>query len=337
MGGVVADVYSAYSAKLLDMPGTSVHYQFNGIDESAHSFPGGNTGIFRHIVKYLMPDSIEGGDSFEEILYNPIDFAALDRPGNSIGIRLNATAIDISHSGPAASASHVNVTYHQDGEIKRVEAKSVVMAVGGWVARRIVSDLPSPIEEAYSHFHHSPILVVNVALRNWRFLDKLGIAAGRWFEGFGRFFAIRRPMDTGDATQPFDPDKPTVMTFYVPFNNPGFAPREQGIIGRAELLNKSYAQYEKEIVGQMTKMFADHGFDAQEDIAGIVLNRWGHAYISPQPGFHFGKDGKAAPRDIVKEGFGRIQFGHSELSGYMSNTRAMNEGARAADMAMQNI
>ena len=73
------------------------------------------------------------------------------------------------------------------------------------------------------------------------------------------------------------------------------------------------------------------------DIAGIVLNRWGHAYISPQPGFHFGKDGKDAPKDTVKKGFGRIQFGHSELSGYMSHTRALNEGARAADLAMEQI
>jgi spermidine dehydrogenase len=67
------------------------------------------------------------------------------------------------------------------------------------------------------------------------------------------------------------------------------------------------------------------------------LNRWGHAYISPQPGFHFGNDGQEAPREIVKKGYGRIQFGHSELSGYMSNTRAMIEGARAARAAMEHL
>ena len=178
---------------------------------------------------------------------------------------------------------------------------------------------------------------VNVAVRNWRFLDKLGISAARWFEGFGNFFSIRRPMITGKATQPYDPNKPAVMTFYVPFNNPGYTAKEQGPIGRAELLSKSYADYEKEIIGQMNKMFSDSGFDAERDIAGIVLNRWGHAYISPQPGFHFGKDGKAAPKDVVKNGFGRIQFGHSELSGYMSHTNALNEGARAARTAMKKI
>ena len=144
-------------------------------------------------------------------------------------------------------------------------------------------------------------------------------------------------MKTGKATQPFDPDKPVVMTFYVPFNNPGFPMDEQGPIGRAELLSKSYRDYEREIVDQMNKMFSADGFDAERDVAGIVLNRWGHAYISPQPGFHFGKDGQDAPKDIVKKGFGRIQFGHSELSGYMSHTRALNEGARAADVAMTRL
>ena len=337
MGGVGADVYSAYSAKLLDMPGTNVHYEYDINVESAYSFPGGNAGILRHIVKHLIPDSIEGGSAFEDVLFNPINFPALDRPENALSIRLNSTAIDVSHEGTAENADHVNVTYHEGGKVKRVKAKTVVMSIGGWVARNIVSDMPAPITEAYSQFYHSPVLVVNVALRNWRFLDKLGIGAARWFEGFGGFFAIRRPMDTGNLTQPFDPEKPTVMTFYVPFNNPGFAPEVQGVIGRAELLSKSYADYEKEIIGQMTSMFSDYGFNAEKDIAGIVLNRWGHAYISPQPGFHFGKDGKDAPKEVVKKGFGRIQFGHSELTGYMSHTRALGDGARAASEALKQI
>lgn len=340
MGGVGADVYSAYAAKLLDMPGTQAHYTYNSKlddhDVGAYSFPGGNAGIFRHIIKYLIPKSIKGGKSFEEILYNPINFKALDRPENAISIRLNSTAINVRHEGPADSADFVKVSYHQKGEVKTIKAKTVVMSIGGWVARNIVSDMPEEISEAYNQFYHSPILVVNVAVRNWRFLDKLGISSGRWFEGFGNFFSIRRPMKTGKLTQPFDPEKPAVITFYVPFNNPGYSIKEQGALGRAEMLGKSYAQYEKEIVAQMTKMFAAVGFNAKRDIAGIVLNRWGHAYISPQPGFHFGLNGKEAPKEIVKKGFGCIQFGHSELSGYMSHTRALNEGAKAATRAMEN-
>lgn len=339
MGGVCADVYSAYAAKLLDMPGTQARYTYNSkLDDhgvGAYSFPGGNAGIFRHIIKYLIPKSIKGGKSFEEILYNPINFKALDRPENAISIRLNTTAIDIRHEGPSDCADVVNVCYHQNGQIKTVKAKTVVMSIGGWIARNIISDMPKPILEAYNQFYHSPILVVNVAVRNWRFLDKLGISSGRWFEGFGNFFSIRRPMKTGRLTQPFDPDKPAVITFYVPFLYPRYSIKEQGALGRAEMLSKPYAQYEQEIVAQMTNMFSAVGFNAKRDIAGIVLNRWGHAYISPQPGFHFGLNGKEAPKEIVKKGFGRIQFGHSELSGYMSHTRALSEGSNAVTRAME--
>ena len=334
MGGVGADVYSAYSAKLLEMPGTEVHYKVNLDEElNLYSYPGGNAGIFRHIVKYLIPDSIQGGKGFEEILYNPINFEALDKPENPISIRLNSTAIDVSHT---EDKSHVYVSYHIGGKVKRVKAKKVVMSIGGWVARNVISDIPDNIYDAYTDFFHSPILVVNVAVRNWRFLDKLGISSARWFEGFGNFFSMRQPMVTGDATMPYDPEKPTVLTYYVPFNNPGHSMEEQGTIGREEMFAKSYADYEKKIVDQMTDMFADYGFDAERDIAGIVLNRWGHAYISPQPGFHFGKDGKEAPKEIVRKGFGNIQFGHSELTGYMSHTRALNEGARVARDVMKN-
>jgi spermidine dehydrogenase len=339
MGGVGCDAYSAYSARELEMPCTGARYVYDSsIDEvemGALSFPGGNAGSFRHIVKYLIPESITGGKTFEDILFNPINFAALDRPSNAISIRLNSTAIDISHAGPADTAKHVNVSYQENGVVKSIKAKTVVSAIGGWVGRNIIKDLPPAISEAYKEFHHSPILVVNVAVRHWRFLDKLGISSARWFEGFGNFFSIRRPMDTGEKNQPFEPNKPAVMTFYVPFNNPGHAIAAQGALGRAELLSKSYRDYEKEIVQQMTHMFADYGFNAQRDIAGIVLNRWGHAYISPQPGFHFGKDGNDSPKDIVKKAYGRIQFGHSELDGYMSHTNALTEGSRAAIAAMK--
>ena len=339
MGGVGCDVYSAYAAKRLEMPCTRARYIYDDtIDEQelgVFSYPGGNTGSFRHIVKYLIPESISGGKNFEDILYNPINFDALDRPSNPISIRLNSTAIDISHEGPADSAKYVNISYHQKGVVRRIKAKTVVSAIGGWVGRHIMKDLPPSMSKAYQEFHHSPILVVNIALRNWRFLDKLGISSARWFEGFGNFFSMRRPMDTGEKNQPFDPDKPTVLTFYVPFNKPGHPIAAQGAMGRAELFSKSYRDYETEIVEQMTTMFAAYGFDAQRDIAGIVLNRWGHAYISPQPGFHFGTDGNPAPKEIIRKGYGRIQFGHSELDGYMSHTNALTEGSRAAVAAMQ--
>ncbi len=84
-------------------------------------------------------------------------------------------------------------------------------------------------------------------------------------------------------------------------------------------------------------MFSPHGFDPRRDIAGIITNRWGHAYVVPQPGFYFGRDGKPAPRDVVREGYGRVRFGHSELSGFQLWTSGCDEGERAAKQVLEFI
>ena len=85
----------------------------------------------------------------------------------------------------------------------------------------------------------------------------------------------------------------------------------------------------------MTAMFGAYGFDAKRDIAGIITNRWDHAYVVPQPGFYFGRNGKPAPRDAVRKGYGRVRFGHSELTGFQLWDAACDEGERAVRQVME--
>ena len=108
-----------------------------------------------------------------------------------------------------------------------------------------------------------------------------------------------------------------------------------GTQGRAQLLGKSYLDYEREIRAHMNDAFGAGGFDARRDIAGIILNRWGHAYIGPQPGFYFGGkngEGLTAP---MKKGHGRIFYGHSELGWRMNYRNAIAEGGRGAFLTRQ--
>ncbi len=58
-------------------------------------------------------------------------------------------------------------------------------------------------------------------------------------------------------------------------------------------------------------MFGSGGFEARRDIAGIVLNRWGHAFVTPPPGFFFAPAGQIAPAKIYDHPVGRIAFGPS--------------------------
>jgi spermidine dehydrogenase len=99
------------------------------------------------------------------------------------------------------------------------------------------------------------------------------------------------------------------------------------------LLSTTYADYERTIRRQMTEMFGDVGFDAKRDIAGIVLNRWGHARVIQPPGFYYGINGKPSPREIVAKGYGRIAIGHSELNGAQNYTGAFQHAKRCADQA----
>jgi len=330
--GVSSDAISAYAAKLLGLPGTDK----NVISNDSFSFPGGNAAILRHIVKALLPQAITGSRSFGDVLFAPIDFAALDRPQHT-RIRLGATVVAVRHDGAPETSRGVDVTYAVGGELKRVHGQAVIVAAGGWIARRIVRDLPPAYVAAYAKFHHGPILVANVAVRNWRAFAKLGITAAHWFDGFGFFVNVRQPMKIDGATAPLDPSKPVMLTFYVGFPQTGVPIDVQTSGARGLLFGTSYADFERQIRRQLQQMFGAAGFDARRDIAGIVINRWGHAYIAPQPGFYFGTAGDPAPLEVIRERHGRIAFGHSELSGRQSWGRAARESRRALQQVMEVI
>ena len=100
----------------------------------------------------------------------------------------------------------------------------------------------------------------------------------------------------------------------------------------------SFREYEKRIREQFTEMFSAAGFDAGRDIAGIVLNRWGHAYLSPQPGFFFGAGGKPAPREVLRSApFGRIAFANTDLAGAMDHRYSILEARRAVEQLCESV
>jgi spermidine dehydrogenase len=121
-----------------------------------------------------------------------------------------------------------------------------------------------------------------------------------------------------------------VLTVKVLYSYPGYSTEEQGHRGRGEMLATPFREYERQIREQFTEMFGSAGFDAQKDIAGIILNRWGHAYLSAQPGFFFGRDGKPAAREVLRKApFGRIAFANTDLAGAMDHRFSILEAERA--------
>ena len=339
--GLGGDVISAYQAFNFLQPGV-VQYnrQFGTGDPTDYvhlaQFPGGNTGILRHIVQRLMPGIFGKTKDINGVLSNPVDWDLIDKPGERVRMRLGSLVVNVVHDGKAGSADKVNVTYLKDGRMHRVTADSVVMSGQQHMNKRVITDLSQVHKEAMDQFMHAPMMMINVALRNWKFMDKLGVASVRWFDDdLGWFTTLRRQMILdGNEPMPLDPEKPTVLTMYNSFCIPGLPLEQQAVAARMKMFSMSYADIERKVREQFTKMFGPGGFDADRDIAGIVLNRQGHAYVATPPGFFFGKDGKTSPSDVIRQRHGQISFAHAELAGMQMWEGAVHEGERAAKQTL---
>jgi spermidine dehydrogenase len=328
--GLGADALSAYAEYAADV---LLPWKYA---EGAQMFPGGNTGVARHILKQLLPEAISGGNDMRSICQGKIQFANLDRKSRNTRLRLGATVVAIKHSGEPNQSDAVEIVYTKDGNFYKLRAKRVVCAGGSWTAKHILLDLPETHRQAYAQFHRAPCLMANVAVRNWRFLYKLGLTECQWFEGIGNYLAMRKMATFGSDPATINPDTPTVINLKILFSKPGLSLQDQVVRGRTELFSTPFRVYEQRIREHFNSLFARAGFDAKRDIAGIILNRWGHAYLSPQPGFFFGLNGQSAPGEFLRANpYGRIAFANSDLAGIMDHRMSIQEGRRAVEQVVK--
>jgi spermidine dehydrogenase len=130
----------------------------------AVSVPGGNSPFPRALLRGLLPDSLPGKD-FGSLMYAPANFDALDRDGQPVRVRLNATALRVEHLTGKSGSNALAITYERGGSLFKVGARAVVMASGGWINKHIMADMPADLRAAYEQFSYAPALIVNVALR----------------------------------------------------------------------------------------------------------------------------------------------------------------------------
>ena len=329
--GLGADALSGYTAYALNDLGPLA-------DNEPQMFPDGNSGIARLIVKTMIPQAIGGEHSLTDICRNNINFAELDHTGAAARIRLGSTAVWVKHDGEPSKSESVMVAYTRGNQTYRVKARSVVMAGGSWTTKHIVRDLSDDRKDAYAQFYRSPCMMANVAVRNWRFLYKMGISGCQWFEGVGNYIQVHKLALCGADSPTIGPDSPVVLTIKVLYSHPGLTTEQQGHLGRAEMMSTPFREYERQIRQQLSDMFARSGFDASRDVAGIILNRWGHAYASPAPGFYFGKDGKPAPGEVLRGApFGRIAFANVDLGGMPDHKSSIMEADRAVEQLLGQV
>jgi spermidine dehydrogenase len=324
--GIGPDALSAYADYAAD-----ILFPWDS-SQGLQMFPDGNAGVARHLVKRLVPQAISGNPTLGGTFSGRVQFRFLDLPDNPIRIRLRSTVVAVEHEGSPGASRLVNVAYFRDGKTFRLKARSAVMAGGSWTSKHIVRGMPAEHVAAYRQFFRSPCMMVNIAVRNWRFLYKLGVAQCRWFDGIGRYMTVHKQAVLGSNASGINPDLPSILTIKVLYGQPGLPNEVQGNLGRQELFSTPFRVYERRLREQLAEMFYRYGFEPRRDIAGIILNRWGHAYLNPQPGFFFGTQEQPAPGEVLRNApFGRISFANSDLSGIMDHRASIEEARRAID------
>jgi spermidine dehydrogenase len=290
-------------------------------------FPDGNHTIARRLLRAILPEAVPGGETMEAVFNSIIDYSALDKKESDVRVRLRSMAVRVQHEGPMQNAQHVVVHYSQpDGKVYRVRSRCAVMAGWGTVAKHIVPEISAEQLGALDKYRYCSAVYINVLLKQWRPIAGLGMYEMYLPGGYCTWMHVADPLHVGAYRPEYHPDKPTLLSMYKYIYKPGLDPDEQMILGRMEMENKPFEEYEREIRSELQHMFGGHGFSSADDILAITVNRWGH-------GYNFFKGPKRIddqPFVRGREKLGRISFAGADAGGSPWTQLALQQGRRAA-------
>ncbi len=240
-------------------------------------FPDGNATVARLLVRWLIPDAVPGS-TMESVATARVNYGALDRTGEPARIRLNSTVVNVHAEGDPESAKQVTVSYVRGGKTHQVRARSCVMACWNTFIPYLAPQLPAKQKEALSYGVKRPLVIANVAIKNWMSFQKLGVRYVSTPTMFFREVTLAEAASLGDLKAPQRPEDPIVLIMeHVPCE-PGKTMKEQHMIGRMKLMQTSYETFERKIREQLTRVLGPGGFQAARDIVAITVNRWSHGY-----------------------------------------------------------
>jgi spermidine dehydrogenase len=292
-------------------------------------FPDGNASIARLLVRHLIPDCMPG-QSAEDVVTARVDYSRLDRASSPVRIRLNSTAVRVRHAGDPALAKEVEIVYERGGVLKTVQARSCILACYNMMIPYLCPELPDRQKEALRYASKIPLIYCSVVLRNWSAFKTLGVAdihaPGSYFSSL----ALNLVTDIGDYRSTRDPEEPMLVHLVRAPVAPGLPERDQHRAGRADILNTSFAVFERNIRDQLARILGPAGFDAARDITAITANRWPHGYAYEyNPLFDPEWPAGEAPHEIGRARFGRIAIANSDAGAAAYTDSAIDQAYRA--------
>jgi spermidine dehydrogenase len=292
-------------------------------------FPDGNASIARLLVRSLIPEAVPG-HTMEDVVTASADYSKLDQPSSAIRIRLNSTAVRVQHSGRPESAKEVEISYVQEGKLKKTTGKSCILACYNSMVPYVCPELPEKQKEALHYCVKEPLIYTHVAIRNWTAFHKLGIRQIVSPGSYHSFTMLDFPVSLGAYQFPRNPQEPMVLFMLRTPCKPGLPRRDQYRMGRFELISTPFSDFERKIREQLNRMLAPSGFDSARDLAAITVNRWAHGYAYEYDSLF---DPHWAPEDrpcvIGRKQFERISIANSDAAASAYTNAAIDQAYRA--------
>jgi spermidine dehydrogenase len=292
-------------------------------------FPDGNASIARLLVRSLIPEAIPG-HTMEDVVTAKADYSKLDQSSSAVKIRLKSTAVRAQQSGPPESSKQVEVSYVQEGRLKKVTGKSCILACYNSMVPYLCPELPDPQKEALHYCVKEPFIYTHVAIRNWTAFHNLGIRQILSPGSYHTFTMLDFPVSLGAYEFPSKPQEPMVLFMLRTPCKPGLPRREQYRMGRYELIGTPFSDFERNIREQLNRMLTSAGFDSARDIAAITVNRWAHGYAYEYDSLF---DPHRAPDErpcvIGRKQFGRISIANSDAAASAYTNAAIDQAYRA--------
>ena len=331
--GVGADSLSAAECIGASVPIThllgSPHLSGSGATDAGGDvamFPDGNASVARLLVRALIPAVAPDADASNLALAR-FDYSRLDEAGATVRLRLNSTVINVAnHNGGT------RITYVNDGRVLRVKAKHSVLACWHAVIPHLCPDLPDEQKEAQKYQVKRPLLVTNVLLRDSKAIDKLDLS-GAYCPGrlHGAVWVVKGVDTMGYRHEWDDPGSVPVMFWGSIAPPDSTVPiKEQHRASRALLLAMTFDDFEREVRTVLAGMLGPAGFDVQDDILAITVNRWPHGYAYGyldlwDPAWPEGM----APHEIARQPYGNITIANADAGADAYTQVAIDEARRA--------
>ncbi len=290
-------------------------------------FPDGNASVARLLVRSMIPDALPGS-TMEDAVTSRLDYSRLDKDGQAVRIRLNSSAVNVLHSPDQKT---VDVTYVRGQDAYTVRARHCVMACYNAAIPYLCPELGDSQKAGLAYNVKTPLCYVKVLVPNWRAFARLGMDFAYYTKDFYKQVELDYPVSLGKYRGSMTPDDPMVLHMcHVPFFADIKGP-EQWRQGRRQLLSTPFSVFEHHVRDQLDQALSGAGFDSDQDIHAITVNRWPHGYAySPdltwEPEWPSDEE---KPWVIGRQPFGRISIANSDAGAKADTNAAISQAYRA--------